>query len=71
VSQDVVPWVKDFFANQRKVWVEKGGELISVPPAEASAMNEKLSSIADDLSKSKPELNKTVKIVFDSAKRNK
>jgi len=71
VSRDLVPFVKDFFAKQRKVWIDKGGELISVAPEEQSAMIEKISSVADDLSKSKPELNKTVKIVFESAKRNK
>src|SRR5712691_8705417 len=68
VSRDLVPFVKEFFAKQRKVWIDKGGELISVPPEEQSAMIDKISSVADDLSKTKPELNKTVKIVFESAK---
>jgi TRAP-type transport system periplasmic protein len=71
VSQDVVPFINEFFAKQRSVWKEKGGELISFPAAEEAAFVEKISSIADDLSKSKPELNKAVKIVFESAKRNK
>lgn len=70
-SKDIVPFVKEFFGNQRKVWTDKGGELISLPAAEQAAMVEKVSSIGDDLSKSKPELNKTVKAVFESAKRNK
>jgi TRAP-type transport system periplasmic protein len=70
-SKDIVPFVKEFFGNQRKVWTDKGGELISLPAAEQAAMLEKVSSIGDDLSKSKPELNKTVKAVFESAKRNK
>jgi TRAP-type transport system periplasmic protein len=71
VSQDVVPFINEFFAKQRSVWKEKGGELISFPAAEEAAFVEKISSIGDDLSKSKPELNKAVKIVFESAKRNK
>jgi len=66
-----VPFVKDFFAKQRKVWTDKGGELVSFPPEEQAAMVEKVSGVADDLSKTKPELNKTIKIVFESAKRNK
>ncbi|HEY7663840.1 MAG TPA: TRAP transporter substrate-binding protein [Xanthobacteraceae bacterium] len=70
-SQDIVPFVKDFFAKQRKVWSDKGGELISLPAAEQAAMVEKISSIGDDLSKNKPELNKAVKTVFESAKRYK
>jgi TRAP-type transport system periplasmic protein len=71
VSQDVLPFISEFFAKQRSVWKEKGGELISFPAAEEAAFVEKISSIGDDLSKSKPELNKAVKIVFESAKRNK
>ena len=70
-STEIVPFVKDFFAKQRQIWTEKGGELISFPPAEQAAMLEKISTIGEDLSKSKPELNKTVMTVFASAKRNK
>jgi TRAP-type transport system periplasmic protein len=71
VSVDLVPFVKEFFAKQRKVWTDKGGELISFPAAEQSALIEKISSIGEDLSKSKPDLNNAVKTVFESAKRNK
>ncbi len=70
-SQEIVPFVKEFFGKQRKVWTDRGGELISLPAAEQSAMIEKVSSIGEDLSKNKPELNKAVKAVFESAKRNK
>ena len=55
VSVDLVPFVKEFFAKQRKVWTDKGGELISFPAAEQSALIEKISSIGEDLSKSKPD----------------
>jgi TRAP-type transport system periplasmic protein len=71
VSQDVIPFVKEFFAKQRKIWTEKGGELVSLPPDEQAAFVDKISSIGDDLSKTKPELNKSVRTVFESAKRNK
>ena len=71
VSTGIVPWVKDFFAKQRQAWTEKGGELISLPEADQTAMLEKVSSVGYDLSKSKPELNEAVRTVFKSAKRNK
>ena len=63
--------MKEFFAQQRKVWTDKGGELVSLPPDEQAAFVAKVSSIGDDLSKTKPELNKAVRTVFESAKRNK
>jgi TRAP-type transport system periplasmic protein len=71
VSKEIVPFVREFFAKQRQVWTEKGGELISLPGAEQAVMMEKISGIGYDLSKSKPELNDAVKTVFESAKRNK
>jgi hypothetical protein len=71
VSTEIVPFVKEFFARQRQVWTEKGGELISLPQSDQTAMIEKVSSAAYDLSKSKPELNEAVNTVFQSAKRNR
>jgi TRAP-type C4-dicarboxylate transport system substrate-binding protein len=71
VSTQIVPFVNDFFAAQRKVWTDSGGELISLPAAEQQAMIAQISSVANDLSASNPELNAAVKIVFESAARNK
>ena len=71
VSTAIVPFVQDFFAAQRKVWTDKGGELTSLPAAEQTALVEKISSIGVDLSQTKPDLNAAVKTVFESAKRNK
>jgi TRAP-type C4-dicarboxylate transport system substrate-binding protein len=71
VSAGIVPFVKEFFAKQRDVWKAKGGVLISLPAAEQAAMVAKVSSIGQDLSKDNPSLNKAVKLVFESAARNK
>jgi TRAP-type transport system periplasmic protein len=71
VSKDIVPFVTDFFAAQRKGWTDKGGELISLPAAEQAAMIAKISSIGNDISAAKPDLNKAVEVVFESAGRNK
>jgi TRAP-type C4-dicarboxylate transport system substrate-binding protein len=71
VSTRIVPFVNDFFAAQRKAWTDTGGELISLPAAEQAALLAKISSIGDDLSKDKPELNGAVKLVFEAAARNK
>jgi TRAP-type C4-dicarboxylate transport system substrate-binding protein len=71
VSKDIVPFVADFFAGQRKAWTDKGGELISLPAAEQAEMIAKISSIGNDTSLAKPALNKAVNVVFESAARNK
>jgi TRAP-type transport system periplasmic protein len=71
VAIQMGPFVDDFFAAQRKAWTDTGGELIDLPAAEQDAMVAEISSIGDELSKDKPELNKAVKLVFESAARNK
>ena len=45
-----------------------GGELISLPPDEQSAMLQTLASVGDDVSKTKPQLNAAYKIITDAAK---
>jgi TRAP-type C4-dicarboxylate transport system substrate-binding protein len=71
VSTQIVPFVNEFFATQRKAWTDAGGELISLPPVEQEVMLTKISSVGDDLSKNKPDLNNAIKLVFESAARNK
>jgi hypothetical protein len=71
VSHDIVPFVSEFFSDQYKIWAGRGGELIKLPDAEQSELIERVVSIGADLSKTKPDLNKAVMTVFESAKRNK
>jgi TRAP-type transport system periplasmic protein len=71
VSTDIVPFVNEFFDAQEKIWTESGGEVARLPAADQDAMMAKISSIADNLSASKPELNAAVKEVFAAAARNK
>jgi TRAP-type C4-dicarboxylate transport system substrate-binding protein len=71
VSKEIIPFANGFLDAQRKVWTDSGGELISFPAEEQAAMIARISSIGDDLSKNKPELNKAVDLVTQSAARNK
>lgn len=71
VSTDIVPFVNEFFDGQTKVWTDSGGEVARLPAADQEAMMAKISSIADDISKSKPDLNAAVKVVFAAAARDK
>jgi TRAP-type C4-dicarboxylate transport system substrate-binding protein len=71
VSKGIVPFVTDFFAAQRKEWTDKGGEMTALAADEQAGFVAKISSIGNDLSQSKPGLNQAVKLVFDSAARNK
>ncbi len=71
VSADIVPFVDQFFDEQREIWTKSGGSAVRLPPADQAEMLGKISSIADDLSKSKPDLNAAVKTAFDTAAKYK
>ncbi|MGC2591678.1 MAG: hypothetical protein WA425_07130, partial [Xanthobacteraceae bacterium] len=59
----------DFDAKARKVWTEHGGELISLPPDDQSAMLNALASVGEDVSRTKPELTAAYQIVMEAARR--
>ena len=64
-------YAAEFVGRMRKLWVERGGELISLPPDEQAAMMKTLASVGADVSKNKPALASAFKTVTDAAKRAK
>ncbi|MFZ0606608.1 MAG: TRAP transporter substrate-binding protein [Xanthobacteraceae bacterium] len=63
------PAAIDLFNKARQAWTAKGGELISLPANEQAKMMQTLSSVGDDVSKSKPALRTAYEIVAAAAKR--
>jgi TRAP-type transport system periplasmic protein len=59
------------YLDQRKAWVANGGELISLPPNEQTEMMHMLSSVGDDVSKTKPGLHEAYQLVTDAAQRTR
>jgi TRAP-type transport system periplasmic protein len=55
-TTETIPWQIDFSARQRKVWIDKGGEIEVLSPADKAQMAAKLSTVGDDIVKTKPEL---------------
>src|SRR6202140_3019772 len=53
-SVAINPFAIDLNARVRQGWLDKGGELISLPADEQSAMMETLASVGEDVAKSKP-----------------
>jgi TRAP-type transport system periplasmic protein len=62
------PWVVDFNSKARQAWTASGGELISLPAEQQSALLQTLASVGADVSKSKPQLAAAYKIITDAAK---
>jgi TRAP-type transport system periplasmic protein len=70
VSAGINPWVLDFLVRQRKIWVEKGGELESLSPADKAEMMVKVGPVAEDIVKTKPELKPMWELLRAAAKRS-
>jgi TRAP-type transport system periplasmic protein len=71
VSHDIFPFVYQFYDEQKKIWLSQGGSLSSLPAADQAEMMSKISSVAQDVSASKPALNAAVKVVFTTAAKYK
>jgi len=55
----------------RKAWIDGGGELISLPADEQSAMLKTLASVGEDVSKTKPQLSAAYRLVTEAAQRRR
>jgi len=58
VGESVQAWDLEFLEQQRKVWVDKGGELIKLPDADQAELMKKMRPVGDDVAKLKPEVAK-------------
>ncbi len=53
---EVIPWSLSFLEAQRKVWTDKGGEILHLSDAERAELMAKMRPVGDDIIKSKPDL---------------
>jgi len=70
-SVNINSWVTDFNAKVRQDWISGGGELISLPAQEQSAMVNALASVGEDVSATKPELHTAYHIISEAAQRTR
>jgi TRAP-type C4-dicarboxylate transport system substrate-binding protein len=68
-SVAINPWIADFNAKARQDWVASGGEVISLPPDDQSAMFKILSNVGDEVSNGKPQLSAAYQTVVEAAQR--
>jgi len=67
----VNPQTVEIDANADKRWLDSGGELIDLPADEQASMLKTLSSVAEDVSKTKPAVSAAYQIVAAAAQRTK
>jgi TRAP-type C4-dicarboxylate transport system substrate-binding protein len=69
MGEEVIPWGQDFLVRQRKNWVDKGGEMISLSPADFRELMQKMSTVGEDIVKTKPELKPLWDMLIAASKR--
>jgi len=65
------PWTIDFNGKARQAWLDGGGELISLPADEQSALIKTLASVGADVSKTKPDLNAAYQVITEAVQRTR
>ena len=71
VAAEVNPWEVDFLARQRKIWVDNGGVLDELPPAEKAELMAKTGTVGDDIVRTKPELQPMWTLLQAAVKRTR
>jgi len=69
VSVAINPVALAMYAEQRKAWIDGGGELISLPRDEQSAMMATLASVGADVAKARPTVREAYQILTEAAQR--
>jgi TRAP-type C4-dicarboxylate transport system substrate-binding protein len=69
VGGEMTPWGGDFLARQRRFWVEKGGEIDTLPPADRAELMAKVGTVGDDIVKTRPQLAPMWELLRAAAKR--
>ena len=67
----IEPWVLKFFTEQRAAWTKNGGELIELPKDEQATLLQRIASVGDDMSKTKPALNSAFKTLAQAVAKAK
>lgn len=68
-ARSMLPWVLTFNSDQRKVWTQNGGQIVTLTPAERRALAERMTGIAADVLKDKPEIKKMYDLLQAAATR--
>jgi TRAP-type transport system periplasmic protein len=69
VGKEMTPFGADFLARQRRLWVEKGGEIDTLSPASRDELMAKVSTVGDDIVRTRPQLAPMWELVRAAAKR--
>jgi TRAP-type C4-dicarboxylate transport system substrate-binding protein len=68
VQKELFDWTIDFNNKARQVWTEKGGELITLSPADQAEMMKRLSTVGDEVVTSQPRVKEVYDLMVQTAR---
>jgi TRAP-type C4-dicarboxylate transport system substrate-binding protein len=71
VARDLLPWIVGFNNDQKKLWLQQGGVLVTPTPEQRKAIDAKMATVTDDVLKDKPLVKKMVDLAAATAARIK
>jgi TRAP-type C4-dicarboxylate transport system substrate-binding protein len=71
VQKELFDWALDFNAKGRQVWLDKGGELIKLPPADQAELVKRLSTVGDEVVAAQPRLKEVYDLLVQTARARK
>lgn len=69
-GKEVLAYQLNAIAEQRKVWMAHGGELHSLPPDEQAELMRRMSTIAEDVGKTRPAIRDMYQLLKEAVKRS-
>jgi TRAP-type C4-dicarboxylate transport system substrate-binding protein len=68
VEKECLDWTVDFNAKGRQTWMEKGGELIKLPPADQAEMMKRLATVGDEVTRAQAQVKEVYDLMVQTAK---
>jgi TRAP-type transport system periplasmic protein len=68
VQKELFDWTVDFNNASRKIWTDKGGELIKLPPADQAEMMKRLATVGDEVVATQPRLKEIYDMMVQTAR---
>ncbi|MGH7313028.1 MAG: TRAP transporter substrate-binding protein [Candidatus Rokuibacteriota bacterium] len=68
VEEECLDWTVAFNNKARQTWLEKGGELIKLPPADQAELIKRLSTVGDEVVTTQPRVKEVYDLMVQTAK---
>jgi hypothetical protein len=66
-----LPWITQFNNDQRKLWIQQGGVVVTPTPEQRKAIDARMAGLSEEVLKDKPLVKKMVDLAAAAAARTK